>query len=252
MGLCAISPPLRNFAERRLDRRFPGVPADFICRTRYIDSLLAESVGAGDLERLVMLGAGYDTRGLRSRAPHLAVIEIDHPATQKRKIRIATGVFDRDTLARTTFVAHDLATPPDESAALRDALGRARTFWIAEGVLSYLPPRAISRLFSWIARKSTAGSRIVFDYAHRDFVEGRADSPASKAIFDYVKRAGEPFASGWTPDEIARECRNNGILLEDDVSEEELAARYLTPLGRRLTTVEEFRIASGRIATASA
>ena len=64
MRLCAISPPLRNFAERRLDRRFPGVPADFICRTRYIDGLLAESAGASGpdrLGRLVMLGAGYDT-----------------------------------------------------------------------------------------------------------------------------------------------------------------------------------------------
>ena len=175
-------------------------------------------------------------------------MEIDHPATQARKLRIAAALFDRNTFARTTFVAHDLRVAPEESPALRDAFGSARTFWIAEGVLSYLPHDAVARLFAWIARKSTAGSRIVFDYGHRDFVEGRADSPAAQAILRYVHRAGEPFLSGWTPEEIARTCRDNGIVLDDDVSEEELTARYLTPLGRRLTTVKEFRIASGRIA----
>ncbi len=254
LGLCSASPWVRNVMEKELDRRYPGVPADFICRTRYIDRLIQEAVGAGGLERLVILGAGYDPRGLRfsleanTGTSALKVFELDHPATQARKSKIAAKLFKKDVLNRISWISHDLNRSPDESAQLREAFAKpAQSFWIAEGLLSYLPQTAVRGLFAWIAKHSQPGSRITFTYVHRDLVERRSNSPSAQAILQYLDKAGESFVAGWTPEEMARDCLDAGIVVEDDRSEEDLANQYLKPIGRALSTVNEFRIVSARI-----
>lgn len=241
---------IRHAVERLLDRRYPGVPADFICRTHFIDQVLEQSLASEGPVRLVILGAGYDTRGLRlaQERPSLDVIELDHPATQTRKARIVGQTFGRTALQRMNWVSHDLECPLRDCAALR-ALCRApmRSFWIAEGLLSYLSRAAVREIFAFVAQASSPGSRIAFTYVHRDLVERRSESRASRAILRYLDRAGEPFSSGWTPEEIARDCRDAGIEIESDQSEKDLAVQYLAPRGRFLDTVEEFRVVSALV-----
>lgn len=88
LSLCKI-PPFGRAMERLLDSLYPGVPSDFICRTRYIDDALSEALGLG-AERVVIIGAGYDTRSFKFAAEsRVEVIEMDHPATQKQKIESA-------------------------------------------------------------------------------------------------------------------------------------------------------------------
>jgi methyltransferase (TIGR00027 family) len=237
---CQASPGLRNAVERMLDRKYPGAPADFICRTRYIDACLNDELERG-LDRIIVFGAGYDMRAIRltrgTRSPQ--VIEIDHPATQRRKRAIAHDLVRPDLWSRTAWVSHDLSRPINASAALRAvAAGRARAFCVAEGLLSYLPREAVRGIFAWIAATSAPGSRVVFTYADRELVEGR------NVINERVKKAGENFTSGWRPDEMADECRGAGLVVEEDLPEAELNERYLTPRGRRLATMQGARIAT--------
>ncbi len=67
---------------------FPGVSNSIIARTRFIDDCLKEAINAG-IRQLVILGAGYDTRALRFEAlkDGVMVFELDHPATQRVKLR---------------------------------------------------------------------------------------------------------------------------------------------------------------------
>ena len=47
-----------------LDWRYPVLPMDFIARTRWIDERTQKFLNAG-VHRLLVVGAGYDTRCLR-------------------------------------------------------------------------------------------------------------------------------------------------------------------------------------------
>ena len=62
----------------------PGLWAIIACRKRYIDDKLAEALN--DVDAVVMLGAGMDTRGYRlARASDVPVFEVDLPVNIERK-----------------------------------------------------------------------------------------------------------------------------------------------------------------------
>ena len=67
----------------------PGLITFVLCRHRYIDDCLRRALG-GNLEQVVILGAGYDMRAYRlaQEINHRPVFEVDHPATSRRKARI--------------------------------------------------------------------------------------------------------------------------------------------------------------------
>jgi methyltransferase (TIGR00027 family) len=228
------------------------VPGDFICRTRYIDGLLTAALNDSFFpERVVTLGAGYDTRACRLNGAlpgQLRYVEVDHPATQARKVLVVRQFLSQELLERTVWVSHDLASLPETSLALKTALGEnARTFWIAEGLFSYLPRESVQRLLAWIGETSTPGSQVVFTYVERELVERRASDAAARSILRYLDEAGERFLSGWAPAEMALDCRNAGLEIQEDLSEADLYARYLAPLGRKLGVVKQFRIVAARV-----
>jgi methyltransferase (TIGR00027 family) len=241
---CKASRTARDLLERALDRIYPGVPGDFICRTRYIDDHVRQTLESGGIDRFVVLGAGYDTRALRvPSVRRLHVTEVDHPATQARKRAIVERLGGGP--ARLDWVAHDLRAGP---SGMQAALGRReRTFWVIEGVTGYLPRESVRELLAWIAGCSAPGSALVVTYVRRDWVEGTPDEPAARAILRHLERMGEPFVSGWDPATLARECGEIGIRIEEDLSEAECARRYPSLAGRGLTVLNGFRIARGSL-----
>lgn len=87
----AGSPNIFDCLSQTLDNweiAVPGVCGSVIARTRFIDDCLAKAIKK-QIEQLVILGAGYDTRALRFSAlkEKVKVFEIDHPATQQFKLR---------------------------------------------------------------------------------------------------------------------------------------------------------------------
>ena len=64
-----------------------------VARSRFAEDQLATAVKAG-VRQFVILGAGFDTFGLRNPHPGLSVYEVDHPATQtlKRKLIDSSGL----------------------------------------------------------------------------------------------------------------------------------------------------------------
>ena len=198
-------------------------------RTRYIDEALVQSITEGATQ-VVVLGAGYDSRAYRfhDANPKVVFFEVDLPATLRAKqealerafgsvpghVRFAPIDFDRQTLdAVLASVGYDRG---------------AKTFFILEGVAMYVSLEGVAATLNFMSTHSAPGSRAVYDYILRRVVDGDsaglygAGPQASGAA-----RVGEPFVSGWTPQEAAVFATRQGLVLIEDVGPEELTKRYL-------------------------
>ncbi len=128
-------------------------------RTHFFDTYFNDAVADG-IRQVVILASGLDSRAYRLDWPAGTVVyEIDQPQVlaYKSETLAENGVTPS---ADRREVAIDLRQ--DWPAALR-AAGfdpSARTAWLAEGLLMYLPAEAQDRLFTQIGELSTAGSRV--------------------------------------------------------------------------------------------
>ena len=89
----AAVPGAAQLVSRFIDRRWPGVRSSVVARTRLIDDAIATALEE-DIEQLVILGAGFDSRAYRMPGPPaIDVFEVDHPDTQAAKQVVLRRVF---------------------------------------------------------------------------------------------------------------------------------------------------------------
>ncbi len=154
-------------------QRFVELPffADGIrLRTRFIDDFVRESVLSG-LAQVVLLGAGFDARGLRlpEIAAHgVTVYEVDFAAQleKKRALLEAAGVALPPHLR---YVPCDFNTPDFEDALTSDLVAQgfragAGALFVWEGVIAYISAEATDRSLRFMVRAGGPGSRLVFDF----------------------------------------------------------------------------------------
>jgi methyltransferase (TIGR00027 family) len=133
-------------------------------RTNFFDTYFTDAVADG-IRQVVILASGLDSRAYRLDWPAgTTVYEIDQPQVlgYKSATLAENGV---SPSADRREVPIDLRQ--DWPAALR-AAGfdpTARTAWLAEGLLMYLPAEAQDKLFTQIGELSPAGSRIAAETA---------------------------------------------------------------------------------------
>ncbi|MCQ8827764.1 class I SAM-dependent methyltransferase [Streptomyces malaysiensis] len=195
-------------------------------RARFAEDAVAAAVVRG-VRQAVALGAGLDTFGCRNpyEADGLRVFEVDHPATQKWK---------RDRLA-----AAEIPIPPSltfapvdfERQGLADGLTAAGfdparlAFFIWLGVVPYLTHTAVLDTLGFIAGLPD-GSGVVFDYGEPPDVLPPEQRAVHEARAEWAAKAGEPFLSFFTPEELAGELRRLGFSETEDIRYRDLAARY--------------------------
>ena len=127
-------------------------------RTRFFDDEVLTAVTSG-VSQVVIVGAGYDGRALRFRAPGVRFFEVDHPATQGDKRRRVgdLGV----ALDDVTFVSIDLMREP-----LGEVLARAghdpeqRSVFLCEGLLLYLSGPVVESLLTDLRARAAPASRL--------------------------------------------------------------------------------------------
>ena len=128
-------------------------------RTNFFDSYFLDAVATG-IRQVVILASGLDSRAYRLDWPAgTTVYEIDQPQVLAYKsLTLAENGVTPSADRRE--VAIDLRQ--DWPAALRGAGfdPSARTAWLAEGLLMYLPAEAQDKLFTQIGELSPAGSRV--------------------------------------------------------------------------------------------
>ncbi len=234
---------VRDLAKRGLASSYGGV----VARTRFIDDLLSRQLEEG-LDQLVILGAGYDS--LAYRLPALAgetcVFEVDHPATQQRKIARVKKVFD-SMPARVTYVPVDMAGSRLDEALLRSGFRpELRSLFILEGLSMYLPAPAIDGLLAFIAG-SAPGSALVFDYVYREALEGSTEFPDAAAWLAFLNRLGEPPVFGIPRGGLAEFLEARGFTSVEEISYAHLADKYFPPSRTDLEVASYLALATTQV-----
>ncbi|MBT3982373.1 MAG: class I SAM-dependent methyltransferase [Bacteriovoracaceae bacterium] len=163
-----------------------------------MDEWLVESLKKRDIEQVVMLGAGHDSRVLRFSEcfEGVKVFELDHPATQKRKKELLISNFKKIP-ENVNYVSIDLSyqKPLDELVKAGFDSNKKNIF-ILEGLIYYLPEEEVRKIFEFVKQNSCVDSEIIFDYFSKDLVDGTGDINGSFAIRSSVEKSGEPFLFG--------------------------------------------------------
>jgi len=215
--------------------------AQVTCRSRYTEDSLADGIRHG-IGQYVMLGAGLDSFASRSRlASQVRVFEIDHPATQEWKRRIAPVPenvrfvpvdFTRDSLReRLRQASFDFAAP-------------AFVSWL--GTTMYLEASAIEQTLA-VTSGFGPGSEIIVDYMLPAGLRDAAGDSYAEQVGQASAERGEPWLSLFAPDDMAALLRRHGFGPVRDVRQHDMIPAAAWQRSDSLRPADLSRIAHAQI-----
>lgn len=208
------------------EKLFPGLSSSIMARVSYFDDFVKRSIKEG-LEQLIILGAGYDTRAYRIKGlKDIKVIEVDHPNTQSFKIEKIKEIFG-------SAPDHVVYVPVDfEIEKLNQKLFdngydcSKKTLFIMEGLVMYIPPKAVAETFLFIVENSGKGSAVIFDYYPELVVDGTCKLEIGQNIRNHLIQLGEPLQFGINEDEIEDFLTQFGFSKIQNVTPEDYKKLY--------------------------
>jgi methyltransferase (TIGR00027 family) len=223
--------PARRLMIRGSEFTGPGMWVNMACRKRFIDDKLKEVLD--DIDAVVILGAGLDTRAYRlTRRVRVPVFEADQPvniAMKAKTVRRVLGEPPRSVrLVALDFERDDLLTSLAEHGYRTDY----RAFFVCEGVTQYLTEDGVRRTLEGL-RAAAPGSRLVFTYVRRDFIEG-GNRYGTRTLYRNVRQRHQIWQFGLEPDEVAGFIADYGWRLVEQAGPDEFVQRYAEPAGRKL------------------
>jgi methyltransferase (TIGR00027 family) len=222
--------------------------ASILARARFIEDLLAEQVGHG-VDQYVILGAGLDTFAQRQPdlASRLKVFEVDQPGPQawKRQRLTVLGLPIPDwlRLVPVDFEAGD--TWWQGLAAAGFAANRPAVV-VSTGVSMYLTKDAVAATLRQVATLAP-GSTFVMTFLLPIELADPEVRPGLELAVKGARASGTPFISFFTPAEMLTLARDNGFRDVRHVSAADLAQRYFadrTDGLRPPTNTEELLVAT--------
>lgn len=223
---------VRERIMRASEKSYPGIWGGLLCRKRYIDEKLIAS--HNEIEAVINLGAGFDTRPYR--LPELSSVlvwEIDQRENvdaKRNRLCRAFGKIPANVRLVPVDFDHD-----DVGAVLASrgySVGK-RTFFVWEAVTQYLTERGVRATFDFLA-KADRGSRLVFTYVRKDFLDGKSLYGWERGYKQFV--ASKVWLFGMAPEACPDFLRDYGWRVIEDVGYDELASKYIEPSGRRLAS----------------
>ena len=195
--------PIAKLIERIT---IPGILLHYALRKKCIGEQ-ARSALNDRVAQLVILGAGFDplSSELQCEFPAAQFWEIDHPATQRYKVRACSEI----EVQRLHFVAIDLgAAGLDGDALIGSGFDPAKpTFWVAEGLLMYFTADIVSSLINTLSSLSAAGSQFAFTFMEQQQDDHIRFDSQTKLVDYWLRIRGEPFLWGSTQSELAKIIR---------------------------------------------
>ncbi len=224
------------------EKGIPGVWAGMLIRKKYIDEKLVEH--AKQVECVVNLGAGFDTRSLRVPLPAgVMVWELDQPSIILEKREIFKKEFNTiPTNVRLLSIDFDTQSI-DEVLTKSGYSHTKKCFFVWEGVTQYLTKEGIVGTFEFLS-KAASGSRIALTYVPRDFIEGRNLLGMERAYKEYVTDK-KMWIFGMNQDEWPEFLKRYGYCIVEDVGSDKLFEKYIAPTGRmlKITQLERMLLA---------
>ncbi|MGD1237409.1 SAM-dependent methyltransferase [Mycobacterium seoulense] len=224
--------PVRRLMIRGSEWTGRGLWANLACRKRFIGDKLTEALDG--IDAVVILGAGLDTRAyLLTRQVRVPVFEVDLPVNVARKVQTVRRVLGGPPMSvrqvALDLERDDLLTALAEHGYHTDY----RTFFICEGVTQYLTEATVRRTLEGL-RAAAPGSRLVFTYVRRDFIDG-TNRYGTRTLYRSVRQRRQLWHFGLQPDEVGAFIGEYGWRLLEQAGPDELLQRYVEPTGRKLT-----------------
>lgn len=209
----------------------PGLWVNMACRKRYIADKLDEALDG--IDAVVVLGAGLDTRAYHlARRTRIPIFEVDQPVNivrkativrralgyQPRSVRLVPIDFERDDLL-TTLAEHGYQT-------------HYRTFFIWEGVTQYLTEDTVRATMAGL-RPVPAGSRLVFTYVRRDFIDG-TNRYGTRTLYRSHRERRQLWQFGMQTEDVAGLLDEFGWRLVEQAGPDDSVHNYVEPTGRNL------------------
>lgn len=179
----------------------PGILLHYVLRKKCLAELAGRALAEG-VEQVVILGSGFDAVAvdLSRNYPRARLWEIDHPATQRWKARMPEVCAE----SRIRLLPADLSsgTLPIEMLAATGFDSAATSFWIAEGLLMYLPEATVRALLAEITSLTTGGSTLAFTFMEKRS-DGRIRFRRQTRLVDWwLAKRDEPFLSANSDEEL--------------------------------------------------
>jgi methyltransferase (TIGR00027 family) len=222
-ALTAAGPVLRA-AERR---SLAGLATSGLCRYRFIDEHLLAALG--DVEQVMILGAGYDTRAYRfaTEIGPRPVYEVDLPPLSRRKAALVAARSDLFRHASIHRVEIDFREQslPDQLAG-SGFLPGAPTFVAWEGVSMYLTRGAVDETLAALASVCGTGSVLAMDFWQR------VGGPAWRQLRMRAERGmdliGEPIGFAIAASAVDELFAAHSFAVIDLAEADEMTSRYAT------------------------
>ena len=228
---------IRDWMVGAAEKSAPGIWGGLMCRKRYIDEKLLESID--QMEAVVNLGAGYDTRAYRFPAlANTPIWEVDQPenitAKQARLQKVLGAIPDHIKLVPIDFDQESLETTLSQNGYSLEK----PTFFIWEAVSQYLTETGIQTTFEFLA-KAAPGSRFTFTY----IIKESFDSAVMSKKYDRYEQLYKQYVLkniwlfGLAPANVAAFLEKYGWRLIEDLGYDDLAEWYVKPTGRDLPSM---------------
>jgi len=223
---------LHKIVNLVLSRIIPGGTNYVIVRTRYIDDYLLQCI-EDDIQQLVILGAGYDSRAFRFNAlkERVKIFEFDHPHGQrdkKEKVEKISGDLPNHVIYVPIDFEKDML---DERLFAWGYDKNAKTLFIWEGVTVYLTSEAVYQTLDFVVNNSGEGSSIVFDYVYETVIDGRMEE--GQSMRRRAEKAGVPFKFGIEEGTVEELLGKRGFNKVKDVNAKSLEDRYFKGTNRK-------------------
>ena len=228
--------PIRNWMFTILDRRATGVLGGTLCRKRYIDEKLLDALSTG-IQACVILGAGLDTRAYRLEALRaMQVFEVDLPENSAYKKRKLLELYGRIP-SHVTLIPLDFERQPlTDLLAASGYESEQKSFFICEAVSQYLSQAGMRNLFGWLAQAQT-GSKLIFTYIRKDFIDGTARYGLD-TVYRIYRTDSQLWQFGLQPEGVAAFLAGYGWQELEQAGEQEYTERYLKPLRRDMPVMK--------------
>jgi methyltransferase (TIGR00027 family) len=233
-------PFVKTYLKKTIQNKIPGAMSSGIGRTKYIDDLLALTIKNG-VKQVIILGAGFDTRGSRLEFLNsIPIIEIDHPNTSNYKIDVyktRIGKLPQNVrYCQVDFNKQSLDQLADENKF--NFLIPTTIIW--EGVTNYLTANAIDKTFAFIS-KFPGGSFVIFTYVHKQVLDDPGAFTGGEKLLQDLENMEERWTFGFLPGELSGYLSTFGLTLVEDLGATEYRQRYLP--GRTERGYEFYRVA---------
>lgn len=235
----------------------PGMFEIITLRTKWID----EAILASPFDQLLILGAGYDTRGYRlDLSDGFVTLEVDQPDVQNRKLKnirriaqtdekVASRMEKSTTGPTVEYVSIDFNTDCVRAKTILEPTsldGSKPTIVTLEGVTQYIPDTSTATTLKQVHGLFPEESLLLISYVPDALYDYTNKSPQQvkqlNTLLELVKWSNEPWITSWSPESFASFLKDCGYAVVSDVSVEELNDQYLVPLDRGLQEDEKLEL----------